>query len=705
MAMIFLLKHASHDHLSPTHFSHLHNVMPLSHFTHTSPYRLRLVRLAENPSTQAISKIVSECPPELRVTSFEGKNLGEAPNRLKAKYDSYETAQSSLLKLVEKAPVAAPTQKRRRSRRKRKTSKLTLPSTPLLPHLTLAEGKKIAAAIHTQKPVTALRSTLEWPEMLLKFASDDTEAALSLETDLFADLQTLFKQTNARRGDPVQVNPYDHVTRLCCAIIHDLCDGNALAVDIIDNLIAANLHLTLITTIAKTGAAVTSSMLETFHSFSFGRASQMKTLIDAGVVDVLVDALDAKDRNAADTACATLSAFVALSGEDATIFRVKKRDDKVDLVQQPAAPVPGARGEGTRAHPPWFTRRGPARPEGVRVCERQTRHMCPPLGFCLAMMYNGSELPLTYQAINLFLHPIALAIPHTPHEGNARYALVVLAEGKGEENLKKSIVSATYAASLPSLILANEPLRTLSNDTKLAIAGEGSLGRMYQYLSQLLKTKSLDINTKTVKATMPPLETKRTWVCLVMSVAHKVLVDCNHSTEELFCSNLLIRTATPTSPNPYLFETCTECELDEELETLADLGAVKAATPFLPHFSPDVSINCAFVISRIVAGQWRLLHDSCAVGCEHEHEPASHPCFAEMETTKLDDTLFALFERLIGDRKRQERCRHKRRHPRHRKRDRTRSRWTETPFQATSRPSTTYRHIRRCDSGNVTGWH
>ncbi|KAK2954459.1 putative serine/threonine protein kinase [Blattamonas nauphoetae] len=749
-------------------------------------------------TAQAISKIVSVCPPELRVTLFEEKNLGEAllrltlhsadevrekaseallsiamsgvetepkddaPNRLKAKYDSYETAQSSLLKLVEKAPAVAPNPKEKKEPTKEediqvdialnaaaalaifhKGSSLPEELYPILPHLTLAvatqnktptnaipakmafrslalqEGKKFAAAIHTQEPVTALdklplpctllqnklvsfkpskdaklaalRSTLEWLEMLLKFASDDTEAALSLETDLFADLQTLFKQTNAKSGDPVQADPSDPVARLCCAIIHDLCDGNALAVDIIDKLIASNLHTTLITTIAKTGAAVTSSMLEALHSFSFGRASQMKTLIDAGVVDVLVDALDAKDPNAADTACVTLSAFVALSGEDPATFREKKRDDKVykTFVKHQQA-----------FEKTWFSSQLHQYQEHVERGHEHIRHGSPdeaPLApkeyvfvkgkhdmcalhsaVCLAMMYKGSELPLTYQAILLYLYPVALAIPHSPHGGNARYALAVLAEGKGEENLKKSIVSSTYAASLPSLILANEALRTLSKDAKLAIADEGFFGRMFQYLSQLLKTKSLGKNTKAVKATLPALETERTWVCLVMSVAHKVLVDCNHSTEELFYSNLpvpvvallqelkvdntehsdLIRIGTSL-----LFEICTECELDEELETLADLGAVKAATPFLLHSSPDVSTNCAFVISRVVAGQWRLLQDSCAVGCEHEHEPASHPCFAEMETTKLDDTLFALFERLIGDRKKQERCRHKRRHP------------------------------------------
>ncbi|KAK2961310.1 hypothetical protein BLNAU_3756 [Blattamonas nauphoetae] len=424
-----------------------------------------------------------------------------------------------------------------------------------------------------------------------------------------------------------------------------ICDGNALAVDIIDKPIASNLHTTLITTITKTGAAVTSSMLEALQSFSFGRASQMKTLFNAGVVDVLVDALDTKDPNAADTACVTLSAFVALSGEDPAIFREKKRDDKVSQLHQYQEHM-------ERGH------------EHIRHDSPDEAPLAPKE---YVFMKGKHDMCALHSA--LYLYPVALAIPHSPHRGNARYALSILAEGKGEDNFKKSIVSSTYAASLPSLILANEAIRTLSKDAKLAIADEGFFGRMFQYLSQLLKTKSLGMNTKAVKATLPPLETERTWVCLVIGVVlQQPPVPVVALLQELKVDNTehsdLIRIGTSL-----LFEICTECELDEELETLADLGAVKATTPFLLHSVPDVSTNCAFVISRIIVGQWRLLQDSCAVG--YEHEPASHPCFAEMETTKLDNTLFALYERLIGDRKRQERCRHKHRHPRHRKRWRT----------------------------------
>ncbi|KAK2945582.1 hypothetical protein BLNAU_19488 [Blattamonas nauphoetae] len=233
---------------------------------------------------------------------------------------------------------------------------------------------------------------------------------------LFTDIQTL-KQAKAKSGDHVRADPSDPVTRLCCAIIHDLCDGNALAVDIIDKLIASNLHTTLITTIAKTGA-------------------QMKTLIDAGVVDVLVDDLDAKDPNAADTACVTLSAFVALSGEDPAIFREKKRDDKVYkmLVKHQQA-----------FEKTWFSSQLHQYQEYVFM--KSKNDMCAlHSAVCLAMMYKGSELPLTSQAILLYLYPVALSIPHSLHGGNSRYALAVLAEGKGEENLKKSIVSSTYAA-------------------------------------------------------------------------------------------------------------------------------------------------------------------------------------------------------------------------------------------------------------------
>ncbi|KAK2940696.1 hypothetical protein BLNAU_24391 [Blattamonas nauphoetae] len=374
-----------------------------------------------------------------------------------------------------------------------------------------------------------------------------------------------------------------------------ICDGNALAVDIIDKLIASNLHTTLITTIAKTGAAVTSSMLEALQSFSFGRASQMKTLFNAGVVDVLVDALYAKDPNAADTACVTMSAFVALSGEDPAIFREKKRDDKVEktFVKHQQA-----------FEKTWFSSQLHQYQEHVERGHDHIRHDSPDEASLAPKEYVFMKGKHDMCALHsaLYLYPVALAIPHSPHGGNAHYALAILAEGKEEEHFKKSIVSSTYAASLPSLILTNEAIRTLSKDAKLAIADEGFFGRMFQYLSQLLKTKSLGMNTKAVKATLPPLETERTWVCLVIGVVlQQPPVPVVALLQELKVDNTehsdLIRIGTSL-----LFEICIECELDEELETLADLGAVKATTPFLLHSNPDVSTNCDFVISLIEDG-------------------------------------------------------------------------------------------------------
>ncbi|KAK2942762.1 hypothetical protein BLNAU_22317 [Blattamonas nauphoetae] len=153
-------------------------------------------------TAQAISKIVIVHPPELRVTLFKEKNLeieckDDAPNRLIAKYNSSETAQSSLLKLAKKARVDAPNSKEKTKPTKEEDIQIVIALNKLTLTSTLLQNKLVSFKPSKDAKPAALRSILEWLEMLLKFASDDTEAALSLGTDLFANLQSLFKQINA----------------------------------------------------------------------------------------------------------------------------------------------------------------------------------------------------------------------------------------------------------------------------------------------------------------------------------------------------------------------------------------------------------------------------------------------------------------------------------------------------------------------------
>ncbi|KAK2957979.1 putative NEK protein kinase [Blattamonas nauphoetae] len=566
--------------------------------------------------------------------------------------------------------------------------------------------------------LSTLRGTLEWFELFLKYASDETESTLSLKTPLFEDIHTLLKITTTP-ACPNHADPSDPVTHICCHIIHDICDGNALAAKIIDRMISAKLHTTLIAVISSAGENVSPSMLSALHAFTFGRISQMKTVIEAGVVDVLIASLNAKDPNTVDTALVILTGLIVMSGEDTALFSEGGRNEAVFKVftkhQQSLdktwfcsqiqlrrlhtvrknRPVEGRLGEVTsrgsetrRSETPSQMNMtshstGTARDtrelsadmtmrvdtQQLPLSKREYKHvkgkhdMCAlHSAVCLALMYRHSELPAKFHQILLYLSFVEHAVPNTQHCDNARFALRGLSEDTADSHLKLAIATPKFADALPFLILALDDIPFASKETKQAAVSDGFLSRMNQFLSTLVKSKRINKTSKAAKATVPPSETLRLWACLIMSLATHVLADCSHCTDEIMFSNIavpvvailrelninnndhsdLIRHATSL-----LFEICVECGQDEELESLGDLGSVKAAARFLLHPDTDISSNSAIVVDDVISGEWRLQQASSCRGDTSSQDRPLHPSFQEMKELHWDETMMTLYERCI----------------------------------------------------------